>query len=107
MAMDTTLPPNFRQSLSGTPTMEAEPGPVATVRKGSASVPIYAWFLPLPLPGTPASSPNPPIPPLFVAFAQLLRRNLPWLDHFAMLPTPYHNFRDGDALTDPAPLPAR
>jgi integrase len=42
--MDTTLPPNFRQSFSGTPTTEAEPGPVATVRKGSASVPIYAWF---------------------------------------------------------------
>ena len=41
--MGTPLPPNFRQSSATPPSDPAEPGPVAIIRKGSASVPIYAW----------------------------------------------------------------
>jgi integrase len=41
--MDTALPPNFRQSFPGAPTADPDTGPVTVIRKGSASVPIYAW----------------------------------------------------------------
>lgn len=41
--MDTALPPNFRQSFPGAPAVDPDTGPVTVIRKGSASVPIYAW----------------------------------------------------------------
>lgn len=47
--MDAQFPPNFRHSSQANSSSEPahgsdrEPGPVAVIRKGSASVPVYAW----------------------------------------------------------------